>query len=290
MRDRVAVAISTTGQPHRLGFLETAVRHWDAALREGDSLFVTVDGSYTEAAKVAERVAEWTSSVFRVGQPFYVSLSKNAPTRVGVAANKNTGLELMMDQTKARHLFLCDDDAWPLYPASVDKHVDMPMRHSIVAWGRSRLIGVSGPYAEWNWPRGVAMYVDRRVVEVIGGMDERFGAGGHEHAEWSQRIFNAGLTPAPFISPASYATRGATGASILWHAEDVRAPGEGLSAYAKRKAALTTIKRDRHDWSRINAVMAEREGDASFVPYTAAENRRQWATLCPSTPSQGADT
>lgn len=292
---RVGVAISTTGHEHRMEFLETAVREWDRCLPDHASLFVTVDGSTEDAERVANRVNEWTGSVYRVGHPRiedYTSHSYGSwieGERLGVAANKNTGLELLMDNTKVEHLFLSDDDCWPLFPESLTKHIDFGIQHSIVCWGKSRLTTTSGGFAEWSWPRGVMLYQTRAVVEAIGGMDERFGPGGHEHVEYSQRIYNIGVTPAPFPSPTSYATRGAQGAGALWHCEDMRKPGEHIPDWDSRRKAITSIKRKPGDWSRINKIMTERAGSVDFVGFRAHENGRASATLCFNKPSQGAD-
>jgi hypothetical protein len=296
-----AVAISTTGHPHRMRFLETAVAHWSTAMGHGDSLFVTVDGSVEDTLRVAAAVRRHTESVFRVGQPeMPTGGRRNGKTyaaerilgieRMGVAVNKNTGLELMMDQSDADHFFLSDDDCWPLYAKSLDKHVEFDSPHSMVCWGASRGVPQEFfPGAQWSWPRGVMLYVHRSVVDQVGGMDERFGAGGHEHAEYSQRIFNAGFTHTPFISPTSYATRNWMGAKALWHCEDMRLSGESPQNFASRKKANTTIVREARDWERIHAVMAEREGSSAYVGFRATDNGRAWATLCSNLTSRGAE-
>lgn len=293
MRGKIGVAISTTGHEHRMGFLETAVREWDRCLPMGAALFVTVDGSADDAERVRQAVHEWTGSVFRVGRPAYPGHMDSAH-RLGVAANKNTGLELLMDNTKVDHLFLSDDDTYPLYPQSIYKHVDLPLAHSMVCWGQSRIEKIDGPYATWKWPRGVVMYATRSVVETVGGMDERFRPGGHEHVEWSNRIHNAHLTPHPFMTPAVYGLRGPAGgamrAGVLWHAEDMCKPGEDIGALQWRKRATTSIDRSERDWDQINAIMAEREGSSAFVSYRAADWSRASATLCTDTTSRGADT
>lgn len=277
MTGLIGVAISTTGDSHRMGFLETCVKAWDRALPMGASLFVTVDGTDLETARVAERLFEWTGSVYRVGQP-----ARTANPRLGVAVNKNTGLELLMNNTRAEHLFLCDDDTWPLFPHSLRKHIEMDSPHSMVCWGESRLVRAKshGQNAVWLWPRGVLLYTHRSVVETVGGMVEEFGVGGHEHAEWSMRIHNAGLTPEPFISPFSYSTRTSKGASMLWACEDMRKPDETQAQLGARRKAITTIRSSDRDWHQINAVMARQEGSSAYVGYRASENGRASATLC----------
>lgn len=305
MTERIGVAISTTGDEHRLGLLRKCVAAWDAALPLGAPLFVTVDGDEDACQRVVNAVRDWTGSVFRVGQPVAmfgewrpeIKDWVNGHSRRGVAVNKNTGLELLMDSVahpEVGHLFLSDDDTWPLYTASLDKHIELGQLHSMVCWGHHRLAQVSTDIdpdlrvADWTWPRGVLLYTHRSVVEKVGGMDERFGLGGHEHVEWSRRIHNAGLTPAPFLSPASYATRNALGAAALWHAEDMPRPGEPLGNLRARRKALTSVKTTEDDWKHIDQIMAEREGSAAFVDYHAASNGRASATLCVQDPSRGA--
>lgn len=287
-RGKAGVAISTTGSEHRLGFLETAVRNWDAALAEsGDVLFVTVDGDEAACERVLEVVSPWTLSVFRVGQS---SDEARGADRLGVAVNKNTGLELLMDHARAvDHLFLSDDDCSPLFPQSLDKHINLSTPHSMVCWGRHRLLAsrdeVAHLYAEWSWPRGVMLYTHRPVVEAVGGMREVFGSGGHEHVEWSRRIHQAGFTPAPFISPRSYAEAGPGGvamrAAILWHCEDMPRPREPRHIFAGRKRAQTTVPvHDAAEWARIEQIMDATDGDTRFVAYASTANGRLSATLC----------
>lgn len=284
--ERAGVAISTTGDEHRLGFLETCVVHWEQALLPGDSMFVTVDGDEAACRRVAEVVYDYTASVYRVGQA-QPDEGDEPFGRQGVAINKNTGLELLMDQTQVEHLFLSDDDTWPIYQQSLGKHIDLGLAHSLVCWGQSRLTSVGRQAAVWSWPRGSMMYQCRSVVESVGGMDERFGPGGHEHVEWSNRIYNAGLTPAPYCSPPSYATRNGRGAAVLWHGEDMRRPGETAVQLGARRRTITSVRRKPEDWEKINAIMTEREGSDAFVPYRAHENGRSSATLCENVMSQG---
>jgi hypothetical protein len=291
-----AVAISTTGDEHRLGFLETAVRRWDRALGVGDSLFVTVDGDDAACARVAEAVAKYTGSVFRVGQvapgiPDRL-MYPNFNGRMGVAVNKNTGLELMMDQTAAAHLFLCDDDTYPRDHRALLKHTELGIPHSMVVWGAHRLQHQRGRYATWTWPRGVMLYQTRAVVEQVGGMVEAFGPGGHEHAEWSRRIHQHGLTPAPYITPIMYAlnwTQGkASRAGYLWHCEDMKQEGETSVELGHRRKAITSLRKGERDWDKINAVMLGMDGWTDFVPYQAHLNGRASATLCSTSTGLGA--
>lgn len=281
----MGVAISTTGDEHRMKFLETSVWHWRRALPLGSVIVVTVDGSQDDAVRtltVVDRPDSYVGgNTYRVGQPTEPQPDMIRDGRLGVAVNKNTGLELLMD-AGVEHLFLCDDDTWPLYAQSLTKHTDLAetLPHSMACWGNHRLSGVTRQAATWTWPRGVMLYAHHTVVETVGGMDERFGPGGHEHVEWSNRIHNAGLTPAPYCSPPSYGTRNGTGVRALWHAEDMVRPGEKLGDHRLRRRNLTSVRRTDDDWVHIDKIMSEREGSSDFVPFRAHENGRASATLC----------
>lgn len=289
MTDRIGVAISTTGDPHRLRFLETCVQNWDQALAPADSLFVTVDGDEAAAQRVANVVSPWTGSVYRVGQPCESGVAPILrDSRLGVAANKNTGLELLADNSFAAHMFLSDDDTWPRSPQALREHTEMPLPHSMVCWGRHRVKGRKTGYAEWSWPRGVVLYLRRSVLETVGGMDERFGPGGHEHVEWSRRIHQHGLTPVEFPSPTRYLDRSGTGAALLWNCEDMAKPGEPLGNLRLRRRKITSIRRTADDWPHIEKIMDERNGDTEYVPFRAHANGRTSATLCENLMGQGA--
>lgn len=286
----IGVAISTTGDEHRLAFLETCIAAWREHLPLGSVLVVTVDGSeadYARAYSVFDRSKY--GGIVRVGQG-----REARDGRQGVAVNKNTGIEFLMD-AGAQHLFLCDDDTWPLMPSAFGKHVwlaDAGVPHSMVCWGANRFTGRNERYATWNWPRGSLLYVRRDVVEVVGGMIEAFGPGGHEHVEWSRRIHQKGFTPALYCSPVVYAEASPLGrasrASMLWNCEDMRKPRESFGAHRHRRTKITSVRRTAEDWPAIEKIMAERDGDTSFVPFAAHENGRASATLCPTSTGQGA--
>lgn len=288
----IGVAISTTGDEHRMGFLETCVEAWRKALPLGSVLIVTVDGTEADCAR-AYKAFDRTKfgTVWRVGQRRWAVDPFDG--HQGVAVNKNTGIELLMEHG-VEHLFLCDDDTWPLLPQSLDKHIDLAnhVPHSMVCWAAHRFEANHRDYATWTWPRGSLMYAHRSVVDVVGGMVEEFGPGGHEHVEWSRRIHQRGLTPGLYCSPRVYSEASpsglATRASMLWHCEDMPRPGERASSLRRRREALTSVRRTPSDWPHIEKIMDQRDGDTSFVPYWAHQNSRASATLCSTSTGQGA--
>lgn len=294
----MAVAISTTGDPHRLAFLETCARMWWQALVVvglPTRIYVTVDGDLDAVARAVEATAGF-AEVTRVGQAVAGSARAQAARdgRLGVAVNKNTGLELLMgDVYQPEHLFLSDDDAWPLGQDSLRLHTDLGYGHSLVCWGKHRASEVlvdrerDIKYGSWTWPRGSVMYVSRSVVETVGGMLEAFGPGGHEHVEWSRRIHQAGFTPAPYVTPEIYNHLGALGMLRFWHAEDAPRRGEPLGNLRMRRRRITSIRRAPEDWSAIEQIMAAQDGNTGFVPYSAVLNGRRMSTAAIMTASTG---
>lgn len=274
--NKIGVAISTTGDEHRLGLLVHSVAHWSRHTPHDASLFVTVDGDDDTVAEVAQAVEEWTGSVYQVGGPLPMTIPPRMmyrDGRLGVAVNKNTGLELLMD-SGCDHLFLSDDDTWPLSPHALALHTDLDSPHSMVNWGRHRIKNNI-----WTWPRGAMLYAARSAVEQVGGLVEAFGPGGHEHVEWSRRIHQHGLTATMYPTPKAYEEVGMMGAARFWHAEDMQRRGEPRASAISRRRSLTSVRRLPGDWEHINQIMIDRDGDTTFVPYQAKANGRSSATL-----------
>lgn len=219
----VGVAISTVG--NRPLMLECAVRDWQNALMP----LVTV---------------------------------QNDDQRRGVAWNKNRGIADLMD-AGVEHLFLADDDMAPLFHSSWTRYVEHDLPHLMLCWGKHRRLDPAtqpGGLTYWKWPRGVLLYAHRSVVERVGGMRTEFGAGGHEHVEWSRRVHQAGFTPYPFIdleqNPEGW-----------FYAEDMPRPRETANQFQSRKRRHTTIRRTFADKRRIAELWDSLDGNTDYVDY-----------------------
>lgn len=280
---QAGVAVSTTGDPHRMILMAQCVAAWRSVLGPDAVLMVTVDGPPDAVEQVHDVVGQWTGDVLRVGQPQAGWTGEVREGRLGVAVSKNTGLEALMATTTVGRLWLSDDDTWPLSAAALELHTALGLPHSMVCWGRHRRSRQQRGYASWTWPRGAALYVERHVVVTVGGMVEAFGPGGHEHVEWSQRIHRAGLTPVAFPTPSVYTQKNYLGAGDWWHCEDMIGPREAVSALQARRRRLTSVRRQDGDGARVAEIMDRQQGSTAFVPYRAADNQRLSATLSPIT-------
>lgn len=129
----------------------------------------------------------------------------------GVAVSKNRCIAALMD-LDCDHQFYADDDIHPISPNWAQPYIESGEPHLMYCWGANRFLYAERSLTVWSWPRGVLLYVQRHIIDKVGGMRTVFRHAG-EHAEWSRRIHAAGFTRHEFQDVA--------GADQIWHAEDV---------------------------------------------------------------------
>lgn len=118
---------------------------------------------------------------------------------VGIATAKNKCLELLDD---CDHIFLFDDDTYPRVDEWWQPYIDSPEPHLCYIFldlvnqklNDSRIIYRDDSLVAYSHPRGCMFYVERRVLDVTGGMDTRYMRWGFEHVDLSNRIYNHNLT------------------------------------------------------------------------------------------------
>lgn len=122
------------------------------------------------------------------------------PENVGIARAKNKCLELLND---CDHIFLFDDDCYPLQPDWWQPYVDSPEHHLMYLFdkwannipvGDDKVIYKDDQHVAHSHARGCMMYVDSVALATVGGLCKDFGKAMDEHGDWSTRIHNAGLT------------------------------------------------------------------------------------------------
>jgi len=176
-QNKIAVCITTRNRYD--AFCNSLVFHGKNR-PEGSILFVVDDAS---------------DKPVRIGGNFY-----RFEERAGIPRAKNKCLELAYN-AGADHIFLFDDDTYPITPDWWKPYVEHPAPHLSYIFtdkGNQRRI-VREIYRDdktvaYNHVRGCMLYVERRVLDVVGGFDTNFGLGYGEHADWTNRIHNAGLT------------------------------------------------------------------------------------------------
>jgi glycosyltransferase involved in cell wall biosynthesis len=121
---------------------------------------------------------------------------------LGIVASKNASLSVLMD-AGCEHLFLWDDDAWPIADNWHLPYIESPEPHLAYQFmdlaGRNKLNDMAELYRDdkhvaYTGQRGVMLYYHRSAIEKVGGFDPVYGRGMYEHSDLALRIHNAGLT------------------------------------------------------------------------------------------------
>lgn len=121
----------------------------------------------------------------------------------GISVAKNKLLNKLSD---CAHIFLVDDDTYPIekdwwkpYVESPEPHLQYNFTNGPDHWGL-QVVSRYGNHVSYDKSRGCMLYIERRVLDIVGGMHNVFGKHGREHEDWSERIHKAGLTKRPFQS------------------------------------------------------------------------------------------
>ncbi|ELY2759405.1 glycosyltransferase family 2 protein [Cronobacter sakazakii] len=180
-QSRIGIAITTHNRPDVLKqAIEQHLKHLPAG-----ALVVVVDDGSSPAAVV----------------PDGIRLIRHE-TSLGIVASKNASLEALMD-AGCEHLFLWDDDAWPIADEWHLPYIESPEPHLAYQFldlaGPRKLNDLSVLYRDDNHiaytgQRGVMLYYHHSAIEKVGGFDPIYGRGMYEHSDLALRIHNAGLT------------------------------------------------------------------------------------------------
>lgn len=141
--------------------------------------------------------------------PDYIECDYAFPDRVGIPRVKNKCIELFM-KSESSHLFLIDDDTWPTHEEAFKRYIESPYLHLCYTFlpAYSKIEG----HKLHTLGNGCMMYINREVIEYVGGFDTAYQLGKYEHVDLSRRIYNAGLMSYKFID--------VQGSSDLWYCLD----------------------------------------------------------------------
>lgn len=201
-----------------------------------DATIVVVDDASDEPVKI-------NAEVYR--------FDKN----VGIARAKNKCLELLHD---CDHIFLFDDDTYPIAENWWQPYVNSSESHLMYCFkdwsdgtpvGDDQIIYSDDKIVAHSHARGCMLYIKRNVLDVVGGMDVRFGKAMDEHGDWSNRIHNAGLT--------TFKHMDVVDSNLLIHSMD------------QHRAVTSSIsQQDRTDGiTRNHALLQERLTSTEYAPY-----------------------
>ena len=264
---RIGVAISTRD---RRKILEGSLAMW-RRLMPPNSLLVVVD----DASEAPVPPTHWGTSEMVIRNEH----------QLGVAMVKNKGIVALMD-AGCDHLFLADDDIFPIVKDWWKPYVESLEPHLSFQWPRItrpslrnnwRVVHDDGQHFALSFPRGVLLYAERRVINNVGGMDPAHGAWGGEHVEWSHRIHQAGLTTWPFAD--------VCGSDKLWYSHDKEhgnTVGSTFKLSDRRKMAQRNgIQWDKHRVCGLYVPYRENDGwqDYNLGPFIPISNGEHYSLL-----------
>lgn len=177
MEARIAVCILTHNRYEV--FRDTLYNH--GKYRPDNSMLIVVDDA--------------SDKPVRIGGTFY-RFEKN----VGVAKATNKALEMAYERG-AEHIFVFNDDCYPIKDNWWIPYVEHPEPHLMYQFklpnkppSDMQELYRDDKTVAYSHTRGAMIYIERRVLKVVGGFDEAYGLYGYEHPDFTNRIHNAGLT------------------------------------------------------------------------------------------------
>ena len=128
--------------------------------------------------------------------------------RAGISRVKNKCLELAM-AAGAEHIFLADDDVYPLSSDALQPYIDSEHKHLCYTFLAPYKYVQGHKYHTLG--NGCMLYLHRDVINKIGGFDTYF-QNKYEHTQLSHRAATSGFCPVPFVD--------VVGSQNLFHAMD----------------------------------------------------------------------
>lgn len=180
----------------------------------------------------------------------------------GIVAAKNASLEALIG-AGCEHLFLWDDDAWPVAGGWERPYIESPEPHLAYqfqdfATGQ-KLNDIAVLYRDdkhiaYTGQRGVMLYYHRSAIKKVGGFDPVYQRGMYEHSDLALRIHNAGLTS--------------------WAFADVVGSDKLIYSLDEHQAVERSVpKPDREAQVKRNVTIHNARRDAGYTGY--AEYRQQ---------------
>ncbi|MDM3280775.1 glycosyltransferase family 2 protein [Citrobacter sp. Ce104] len=239
---RIGIAI-TTHNRHEV--LKRAIEQHMKHLPSG-ALVVVIDDGSSPAAIV----------------PDGVKLVRHEQSR-GIVASKNASLTALVD-AGCEHLFLWDDDAWP-----IADNWHLPYIESLEPHLAYQFLDLAGPrkindmtvlyrddkHIAYTGQRGVMLYYHRSAIDKVGGFDPVYGRGMYEHPDLALRIHNAGLS--------TWAFADVVGSEKLIHSMDEYEEG-----------ARSIPRPEREALAKANAVIYSERRDNGYTAYVPFRKQR----------------
>ena len=113
----------------------------------------------------------------------------------GVAYSKNQNLKTLQD---CDYIFLFDDDCYVTKEGWADYFINSKQHHLLFLNKSHNKLASHGEVEYFTDCGGVFMFLTKEVLNKVGYMNPEYGQYGFEHAGYSNRIYKAGFTYAPY--------------------------------------------------------------------------------------------
>lgn len=234
-RSAIGIAITTHNRPE---VLKRAIEQHMKHLPTG-ALVVVIDDGSNPAAVV----------------PANVKLVQHDKS-CGIVASKNASLTALVD-AGCEHIFLWDDDAWPIADNWHLPYIESPEPHLAYQFldlaGQRKINDMTVLYRDdkhiaYTGQRGVMLYYHRSAIDKVGGFDPVYGRGMYEHPDLALRIHNAGLS--------TWAFADVTGSEKLIHSMD-----------EYEEVARSIPRPERENLAKTNARIYSARRDSGYSGY-----------------------
>lgn len=108
----------------------------------------------------------------------------------GISKAKNLNLK---ELDNCEHIFLFDDDTYPKVKGWEHIYTETGHKHMSYTFGRKVLL-IENNIISYEKPSGCMLYIHRDCLDKVGGFDEQYKGYAGEHQDFSNRVYNAGLT------------------------------------------------------------------------------------------------
>lgn len=113
----------------------------------------------------------------------------------GVAYSKNQNLKTLQD---CDYIFLFDDDCYPIKNGWPEYFINSNQNHLLYLTKKHNKIIIKDDIEIYQDCGGVFMFLTKEVLNKVGYINSDYGQYGFEHAGYSNRIYKAGFTYAPY--------------------------------------------------------------------------------------------
>jgi hypothetical protein len=113
----------------------------------------------------------------------------------GVAYSKNQNLKTLQD---CDYIFLFDDDCYVTKEGWAEYFINSKQHHLLYLNKSHNKLASHGEVEYFTDCGGVFMFLTKEVLNKVGYMNSEYGQYGFEHAGYSNRIYKAGFTYAPY--------------------------------------------------------------------------------------------